>query len=81
MCRQNRRYPSYKYVYSTDQYTRVSIRKRYSIPYTGLDRSLGFQEAEDPSVSRQQTYKGEKVTAVGTGRPYPRGNTPGAHFC
>jgi hypothetical protein len=53
MCRQNRRYPSYQNVYSSDQYNRISVRKK-RVQKT-LDKSLGFQEFEDPSVSKQQT--------------------------
>jgi hypothetical protein len=43
-------------MYTTEQ-------KRYSYPYTGLDRPLGLREVEASITSRQLTYEGGKVAS------------------
>jgi hypothetical protein len=48
---------------------------------TGLDRPLGFQEAEAPRMSRQSAHEGGKVVSP-THRPsLTPGKIPGTHFC
>ena len=50
-------------------------------PYVGLDRSLGFQEAEAPRFQDNRHMRVARLSAVGTGSLYPPGNIPGTHFC
>jgi hypothetical protein len=50
-------------------------------PITGLDRPLGFQEAEATGISSQSAHEGGKVVSP-THRPsLPPGRIPGTHFC
>jgi hypothetical protein len=35
-----------------------------SLPYTGLDRPLGFQEVKAPRISRQSAHEGGKVVSI-----------------
>jgi hypothetical protein len=46
--------------------------KRYSNPITGLDRPLGFQEAEAPRFIDNRHMKVVKLSALRTGRLYPQ---------
>jgi hypothetical protein len=59
----------------------TSIKVRYSIPITGLDRPLGFQEVKAPRFIDNRHMKVVRLSALHTGRLYPLGNTPGNHFC
>jgi len=45
---------------------------------TGLERSLGLQQAEVPRFSGKSAHEGGKV--VSTGRIYPPGDIPATHL-
>ena len=49
--------------------------------YTGLDRSLGLQEVEAPSIPRQSAHEGGNVVSPTHRPPLPPGDIPGTHFC
>jgi hypothetical protein len=55
--------------------------KRQSNPIAGLDRPLVLQEFEAPIFLDNQHMKVVRLSALGTGRLYLPGNTPGTHFC
>jgi len=46
--------------------------KRERNPIAGLDRPIGFQEVEDPKFQENQHMKVERLSALRTGRLYPR---------
>jgi hypothetical protein len=52
-----------------------------SNPITGLDRPLGFQEAEVPRFLYSQHMKVVRLSPLCTGCVCPPGNIPGTHFC
>jgi len=51
-----------------------------SYPITGLDSPLGLQ-IEVPIIFIQSANEGDKFSVLRTGRLYPSGDIPGAHFC
>ena len=55
--------------------------RRYSNPSTGLERPWGFQEVEAPRFHDNRHMKVVRLSALLTGRLYPRENIPGTHFC
>jgi hypothetical protein len=59
---------------------RNSDEKCKSVPFTGLDRPRGFQEAEAPKFQDNRHMQVVRLSAPCTGRLYPRGNIPGTHF-
>jgi hypothetical protein len=46
-----------------------------------LYRPFGFQEVEAPRLLDNRHMMVVRLSALGTGRLYPPGNTPGTHFC
>jgi hypothetical protein len=50
-------------------------------PITGLDTPLGFQEVEALRYLDNRHMKVVRLSALRTGRVYPRGNIAGTHFC
>jgi hypothetical protein len=52
-----------------------------SNPITGLDRPWGFQEVEAPRFQDNRHIKVVRLSALRTGRLYPKGNITGTHFC
>ena len=62
---------------SFDKNRPTIIHKRKNYPITDPERSLGFQELEAPRISRQLA----KLSALGTGRLYPPGDTTFIRFC
>ena len=59
----------------------VYRNKGKAIPITGLDRPTGFQEVEASRFQDIRHMKVVRLSALCTGRLYPPGNIPGAHFC
>jgi hypothetical protein len=59
----------------------LEVVKKKCSPITGLDRPLGFQEAEAPTFLDNRHMKVVRLSAIRTGRVYPPGNIPGTHFC
>jgi len=55
--------------------------KGKAIPFTGLDRTWGFQEVEAPRFQNNRHMKVVRLSALGTSRLYSSGNIPGTHFC
>jgi hypothetical protein len=47
---------------------------------TGLDRSLGLQEVEGPTISRRSAHEGGKAVSRKHPSPLPPENIPGTHF-
>jgi hypothetical protein len=60
---------------NTDLIQRIKEAKQ-SIPITGLDRPLGFQEVEAPRFQGSRHMKVVRLSALGTGRLY----TPRKYF-
>jgi hypothetical protein len=58
-----------------------NFRPLKSNPYAGLDRPLGFQEAEAPRFLDNRHMKAVRLSALSTFRLYPPGNIPGTHIC
>ena len=54
--------------------------KGKSNSWSGLDRPWGFQEVEVPRFQDNWHMTVVRLSALGTGRLYPPGNIPGAHF-
>jgi hypothetical protein len=52
-----------------------------SNPIIGLNRPIGFQEAEAPRFQDNRHMKVVRLSALHTGCLYPPGNIPGTHFC
>jgi hypothetical protein len=57
----------------------TSKRQRY--PHTGLDMTLGLQEVEAPSISRQLAHEVGTVVSPMHWLPLSQGDIPGIHFC
>ena len=49
-------------------------------PYTGLDRTWGFQDVETPRFHDNRHIKVVRLSALRTGRLYLPGNIPGTRF-
>jgi hypothetical protein len=50
--------------------------KTEKIPYSGLDRPLGFQETETPRLSRRSAHEGSKVVSPTHRPPLPLKRCP-----
>jgi hypothetical protein len=50
----------------------AGLVKKKSVPVTGLDRPLGFQEVEAEEFVDSQHRKAVKLSALCTGRLYPQ---------
>ena len=59
-----------------NQEVKVKVKVKQS-----LDRPRGFQEGETHRFQDIPHMKVVRLSALGTGRPYPPRNTPGTHFC
>jgi hypothetical protein len=58
------------------------VRSRVkSYTCTGLNRPLGFQQAEDPRFPANRHMKVVRLSALRIGRFYPPGSTSGTNFC
>lgn len=55
--------------------------KRYSNPYTCLDRALDFHDVEAPKISRHSVHEDGKVVSPNHRPPLPPGDMPGTHLC
>jgi hypothetical protein len=51
-----------------------------SYPSTSLDTTLGVQEVEALTISRQRSHEGGKVVSCMQRPPLPQDDTPGTHF-
>jgi hypothetical protein len=77
--------PSFMRFHSTgitvSVYKAIVTVKRYNNPITGLDRPIGFQEAEAPRFQENRHIKVVRLSALRNGRLYPPVIIPGIYFC